>query len=174
MSYTRLYNDAGTAQGVLCSRDPDCDITFEEDSVRDCCVQEGVLSYQRRVGVEGCQSCYGKLDAITKSAGCDILRSLVYGWVEDIAPDNNTASPQSDITAEEGDIITLHIFHTKNGGSPPGGFRFTIETGGNATCNSFLFLNFVFLPYIFLLFLYSFNLAIHWSACTFMVLYCLI
>ena len=79
---------------------------------------------------------------------CNILCPLVYGWVEDIAPDNNSASPQSVITTEEGETITLHIFHTKNGGSPPGGFVFTIEAGGNATCNSSLFSNFVFLLYI--------------------------
>ena len=79
---------------------------------------------------------------------CNILCSLVYGWVEDIAPDNDTASPQSVITADEGETIILHIFHTKNGRSPPGGFGFNIEAGGNATCNSSQFPNFVFLPYI--------------------------
>ena len=59
----------------------------------------------------------------------------MYGWVEDIAPDNGSASPQSVITADEGETIILHIFYTKNGRSPPGGFAFNIETGGNATCN---------------------------------------
>ena len=68
----------------------------------------------------------------------------MYGWVQDIAPDNDSASPQSDITAEEGETIILHIFHTKNGGSPPGGFGFNIEAGGNATCNSFLTLYYLF------------------------------
>ena len=67
---------------------------------------------------------------------CNILCSLVYGWVEDITPDNDTASPQSFITADEGETIILHIFHTKNGRSPPGGFGFNIEAGGNAICNS--------------------------------------
>ena len=67
---------------------------------------------------------------------CNILCSLVYGWVEDIAPDNDSASPQSVITADEGETIILHIFHTKNSRSPPGGFGFNIEAGGNATCNS--------------------------------------
>ena len=67
-----------------------------------------------------------------------ILCCLVYGWVEDIAPDNDSALPQSDITAEEGENITLNIFYTKNGGSPPEEFiMFNIEAGGNATCNSF-------------------------------------
>ena len=79
---------------------------------------------------------------------CNILCSLVYGWVEDIAPDNELASPQSVITADEGETIILNIFHTKNGRSPPGGFTFNIEAGGNATCNSSQFQNFVFLPYI--------------------------
>ena len=75
-----------------------------------------------------------------------ILCSLVYGWVEDIAPDNDSASPQSVITAEEGENITLHIFYTKNGRKYlPGGFAFTIEAGGNATCNSYLFPNFVYI-----------------------------
>ena len=82
---------------------------------------------------------------------CNILCSLVYGWVEDIAPDNNSASPQSVITAEEGENITLHIFHTKNGQNPPGGFQFTIEAGGNSKCNSSLLPNFVSLFYIYTL-----------------------
>ena len=68
MSNTRLYNDAGTAQVIQCSRDPNCISTFDEDSVRDCCVQEGVLSYIRTAD-EVCLSCYGMLDIMTKSAG---------------------------------------------------------------------------------------------------------
>lgn len=36
--------------------------------MHDCCVQEGVLSY-RRVGEEVCQSCYGMLNIMPKSAG---------------------------------------------------------------------------------------------------------
>ena len=84
---------------------------------------------------------------VQKLQVCDILCSLVYGWVEDIAPDNDSASPQSVITAEEGENITLHIFHTKNGRYPPGRFVFTIETGGNSTRKSSLLPNFVFLIY---------------------------
>ena len=71
----------------------------------------------------------------------------MYRWVEDIAPDNKSASPQSDITAEEGETI---IFHTKNGRRPPAGFGFIIQAGGNSTCNFYLFPNFVFLFYIYI------------------------
>ena len=74
----------------------------------------------------------------------------MYGWVEDIAPDNDSASPQSDITAEEGETIILNIFHTKNGQSSPAGFGFIIQYGGNSTCNFYLFPNFVFLFYIYI------------------------
>ena len=61
-----LYNGAGSAQSIFCSRDPNCVVvTFNEDSVHDCCVQEGVLSYQY-LGDEVCQSCYGMLDIMKK------------------------------------------------------------------------------------------------------------
>ena len=56
--YLSINNGADSAQGILCSRDPKCNITFNEDSVRDCCVQEGVLTYQDGVG-ERCRRCYG-------------------------------------------------------------------------------------------------------------------
>lgn len=65
-----------------------------------------------------------------------IILFIVYGWVDEITPDGESASPQSVITVEEGDTITLNIYYTKNGLTPPGGFEFTIETGGNATCNA--------------------------------------
>ena len=71
-----------------------------------------------------------------------LMCSLVYGWMEDINLDNGSASPQSVVTAEEGETITLNIYYTENGLNPPGGFVFTIEAGGTATCNSSLLFHF--------------------------------
>ena len=54
------HRGTGSAQDVvLCSRELDCRNTFNEESVRDCCVQEGVLSFQPGVGSEICRLCYG-------------------------------------------------------------------------------------------------------------------
>ena len=54
------HNGAGSAHDILCSTDMGCygdNITFE-DSVRDCCVQEDVLSVGYRGG-KVCVLCYG-------------------------------------------------------------------------------------------------------------------
>ena len=71
-------NSAGSAQGdVPCSREPDCDIryTFDDDSVRDCCGQEGVLSHIPE-GEEVCQLCYGMLNIICKKCRFVIFCAL--------------------------------------------------------------------------------------------------
>ena len=47
-------------QSVSCSRDVDCSNTSNADSVRNCCVQEGALSYQPTDFP--CQLCYGMLN----------------------------------------------------------------------------------------------------------------
>ena len=55
----------GSAQDILCSRDIGCENSFNEDSVRDCCVQEGVQSVIP-AGDEVCRLCYGMLNIICK------------------------------------------------------------------------------------------------------------
>ena len=59
------HNGAGSAQDILCSRDIECGNTFNEDSVRDCCVREGVLSHMIE-GEEVCLLCYGMLNITCK------------------------------------------------------------------------------------------------------------
>ena len=70
-----IHNGAGSAQDILCSRDTDCDNMFIEDSVRDCCVQEGVLSYVPQ-GDEVCRLCYGMLNIIYKKCRFVIFCAL--------------------------------------------------------------------------------------------------
>ena len=52
------HNGAGSAHDILCSTDMDCYGGNITDSVRDCCVQEDVLSFGYRGG-EVCLFCYG-------------------------------------------------------------------------------------------------------------------
>ena len=69
------HNGAGSAQDILCSRDIYCVNIFNEDSVRDCCVQEGVLS---RIieGEEFCLLCYGMLNITCKKCRFVIFCAL--------------------------------------------------------------------------------------------------
>ena len=59
------HNGAGSAQDILCSRNIYCDNMFNEDSMGNCCLEEGVLS---RIieGEEVCRLCYGMLNIICK------------------------------------------------------------------------------------------------------------
>ena len=56
-----------------------------------------------------------------------------YGWVQNISDSGTRADPQTDITAVEGENVTLTLYFTKN--YPPNEirFRFFIETNGTAT-----------------------------------------
>ena len=56
-----------------------------------------------------------------------------FGWVQNISSDLTSAEPQNEITAVEGQTVTLTIFYTKN--NPPNSLRldFTIQTSGSAT-----------------------------------------
>ena len=56
-----------------------------------------------------------------------------YGWVKNISSDLTSAEPQTDVTAVEGETVTLALFFTKN--NPPNAirFQFYIETSGTAT-----------------------------------------
>ena len=54
-----------------------------------------------------------------------------YGWVQNISSDLTLAEPQSDITAVEGETVSLTIFFTKFIVSAQFTFRFNV--GGTAT-----------------------------------------
>ena len=64
---------------------------------------------------------------------CVAITSVVSGWVQDIAEDRQSAIPQDDIFATEGELISLNVYFTKNGPRSPFGLSYTIETGGSAT-----------------------------------------
>ena len=64
---------------------------------------------------------------------CVAIISVVSGWVQDIAEDRQSAVPQDDIFATEGEVISLNVYFTKNGPRSPFGLSYTIETGGSAT-----------------------------------------
>ena len=79
-SQAKLYNfidcnshaESGAGQSVRCSRDVGCNNTVDGDSVRDCCLQESILSFQQRVvdiADENCQLCYGMLMFMYKKFG---------------------------------------------------------------------------------------------------------
>ena len=58
----------------------------------------------------------------------------VYGWVHNVSMDFTSAEPQPrEITAMEGDEITLTLFFTKNNPVNFNAFLFDIQTGGSAT-----------------------------------------
>ena len=65
----------GSAQDILCSRDIGCENTFNEDSVRDCCVQEGVLGCINE-GDEFCRLCYRMLNITCKKCRFVIFCAL--------------------------------------------------------------------------------------------------
>ena len=69
------YNGADSAQGILCSREPHCNYVFVKDSVRECCVQEGALSYIP-TGVDGCLPCYGMLNIVYRNCRFVIFCAL--------------------------------------------------------------------------------------------------
>ena len=52
--------------------------------------------------------------------------------MQDISDDRQSASPQTDIAATEGDIIGLGIYFVQNGPSNIDYFLFSITTGGTA------------------------------------------
>ena len=56
-----------------------------------------------------------------------------FGWVQNISSDLTSAEPQTEVTAVEGETVTLTLFYTKN--NPPNAIRldFTIQTLGSAT-----------------------------------------
>ena len=70
----------GSAQSSLCSRDTGCVNTFNEDSVRDCCVQEDVLSVIP-AGDEVCRLCYGMLNIMYKKCRFVIYFVLSSVWM---------------------------------------------------------------------------------------------
>ena len=68
-------NGAGSAQGILCSREKHCINSSYEDSVRDSCMQEGTLTYRLGMG-ERCERCYGMLNIIYKKCRFVIFCAL--------------------------------------------------------------------------------------------------
>jgi hypothetical protein len=76
------------------------------------------LSFRPNVGAESCFTCHG------------------FGWVQNISSDLTSAEPQTEVTAVEGQTVTLTLFYTKN--NPPNSLRidFNIQTSGSATVKS--------------------------------------
>ena len=64
---------------------------------------------------------------------CVFHSVTAYGWAQNIAPDEQSADPQDDIEAVEGDVISLSVYFTKNGPYFAFAVPFTIETSGTAT-----------------------------------------
>lgn len=59
--------------------------------------------------------------------------SIAFGWVQNITSDLLSGVPQSDITAVEGETITLTLFFVKNNPSNFIIFDFALSTSGSAT-----------------------------------------
>jgi hypothetical protein len=108
---------SGSAQNIPCFTGLGCgtgDVGLQV-SVRDCCSMADTLAFRPTVGGESCFTCYG------------------FGWVQNISSDLTSAEPQTEITAVEGETVTLTLFYTKN--NPPNSLRldFNIQTSGSAT-----------------------------------------
>ena len=71
-----------------------------------------------------------------------LLLFTAYGWVQNISSDLTSAELQTDITAVEGETVTLTLFFTKNNPANFIRFDFFIETSGTATGNYQIFLLF--------------------------------
>lgn len=56
----------------------------------------------------------------------------MFGWVQDIAIDNESALPQQNITASEGEAISLNVFFLRNGLSNQDIIHFEIDSTGTA------------------------------------------
>ena len=69
------HNGAGSALDIFCSRDIYCYNMFDVDSVRECCVQEGILRHMIE-GDELCQLCYGMLNITCKKCRFVIFCAL--------------------------------------------------------------------------------------------------
>ena len=55
-----------------------------------------------------------------------------YGWVQNISSDLMSAQPQQNITAVEGETVTLSLFFTKNKQPNSILYDFSINTTGSA------------------------------------------
>jgi hypothetical protein len=110
-SYTHNTGHGSGSQSILCSRNADCTEFSVGTSVSSCCSTEGVYTY---ISDSHCLLCYE------------------YGWVQDISEDRQSALPQADISATEGDSIALRIYFVQNGPSNIDYFLFSITTGGTA------------------------------------------
>ena len=62
-----------------------------------------------------------------------IFITTAYGWVQNISSDLTSAEPQADITAVEGENVTLTLFFIKNNPANFIRFDFNIATSGTAT-----------------------------------------
>jgi hypothetical protein len=111
---------SGSAQNVPCFTGLGCGSGSVglQVSALACCSMADTLSFRRTVGSESCSSCYG------------------FGWVQNISSDLTSAEPQTEVTAVEGQTVTLTLFYTKN--NPPNSLRidFNIQTSGSATVKS--------------------------------------
>ena len=75
-----IHNGTGPAQGIPCSREKHCINEFYEDSVRQCCMQEGTLTYRFGMG-ESCEHCYGMLNIIYKKCRLVIFFAVYSVWM---------------------------------------------------------------------------------------------
>jgi hypothetical protein len=73
------------------------------------------LSFRPNVGAESCFTCHG------------------FGWVQNISSDLTSAEPQTEVTAVEGQTVTLTLFYTKNNPQNQLRLDFNIQTSGSAT-----------------------------------------
>ena len=105
-----VYGRRHVSFAVLCSRNADCTEFYVGTSFSSCCSTEGVYTY---ISDSRCLLCYG---------GFSYLHAVYLD-------DRQSALPQADIAATEGDNIALRIYLVQNG---PSNIDYLITTGGTA------------------------------------------